>query len=357
MDGYAVRAADVTGASDTEPARLELQGEVRAGGTQDPAAVRPGCAVRIMTGAPVPSGADAVVPVEETDEDGGWVLVKAPAPLGAHIRRAGEDLETGDLMVAAGTELRPGEMALLAAMGCARISVHRRPRVSILVTGDELVPVDAEPGPGQIRDSNSVALRSLVEECGAEVAGAERVPDDLEATVAALQSAAARSDLVVSSGGVAVGRYDFIKPAVERLGRIDMWKVAMQPGKPVVLGEVAGVPFLGLPGNPVSIHVSFEQFVRPALRKMMGHRDLMRPTVIARLTDAATKKPGRKHFVRVFLEQIDGTWFATPTGPQGSHILSSLAGCDGVAVFPEAETRLEMGAEVDVEVWRLRGGD
>lgn len=354
MDGYAVLSADVSGASEDLPVSLELRGEVRAGDGDLPEVVA-GTAVRIMTGASLPFGADAVVPVEEADERGSKVLVRVAAEAGRHIRRAGEDLEAGDLLLAAGTQLRSGELGLLAAMGISPVPVHRRPRVAVLVTGDELVAVEQRPGPGQIRDSNSVALAALVTEAGAEVVLSERVPDDLDATVAALEAATA-ADLIVSSGGVAVGRYDFIKPAVEKLGRIDMWKVAMQPGKPVVLGDVSGVPFLGLPGNPVSIHVSFEQFVRPAIRKMLGYKQLSRPRVTARLTEAITKRPGRQHFVRIFLEHADDGWFATPTGPQGSHILSSLAGCDGVAIFPAEETHIEMGAEVEVEAWRFPGG-
>jgi molybdopterin molybdotransferase len=229
------------------------------------------------------------------------------------------------------------------------------PRVAVLVTGDELVPPEATPAPGEIRDSNSVALAALVVDAGAEVVGFPAVPDRREAVVEAFRAAAGSADLVLSSGGVAVGRYDFVKEVVEELGRIDLWRVAMQPGKPVVLGEVAGVPFLGLPGNPVSIHVGFEQFVRPAIRKMRGCRDLLRPRMPARLTETIEKKPGRLHFVRVRLAHSSEGWLATPTGRQGSHIQSSLIDCHGVAQFPADATRLEEGAEVTVEVWSLPG--
>jgi molybdopterin molybdotransferase len=347
MDGYAVRSADCSEA----PVELEVAGEVRAG---DPGEVKvlPGTAVRIMTGAPLPPGADGVVPVEQTEESDGRVLVKIVVGEGQHVRPAGDDIHAGDMVVAAGTEIGPGEVALLASLGLSPIRVVRRPRVAILVTGDELVPPEEDPAPGQIRDSNSLALRALVEGSGAEVAGVGSVPDDRAATVVAFETAARHADLVVSSGGVAVGRYDFVKEVVEELGAIDMWKVAMQPGKPVVLGNVKGTPFLGLPGNPVSIHVSFEQFVRPAIRRMRGCASLLRPTLRARLTEAIEKRPGRLHFVRVSLESSDEGWRATPRA-QGSHIQSSLVGVHGVARFALDETRLEAGAEVTVEVWTL----
>jgi molybdopterin molybdotransferase len=259
------------------------------------------------------------------------------------------------LLVGRGTELEAGELALLASMGVSPVEVHRRPRVAVLVTGDELVPPETDPAPGQIRDSNSVALDALVTAAGAEVVRLERVPDELSAVRESFEQAAAYADLVVSSGGVAVGKYDFVKAVVEELGRIELWRVAMQPGKPVVLGAIKDTPFLGLPGNPVSIHVGFEQFVRPAIRKMRGCAQLLRPTVRAALTSAIEKKPGRMHFVRVLLGASGGGWSATPTGPQGSHIQSSLIGCHGVARFSRDAVRLAAGEEVIVEVWRLPG--
>ncbi|MGH2695037.1 MAG: molybdopterin molybdotransferase MoeA, partial [Actinomycetota bacterium] len=269
MDGYAVRGDDAGEASESSPAELEIVGEVRAGEAGD-LKVLPGTAARIFTGAPVPPGADAVVPVEETEEFGGNVVVRGATPLGRNVRPAGDDLAEGDLLVRAGTELGSGELALLASMGFSPLPVHKAPKVAVLVTGDELVPPEVTPGPGRIRDSNSVALAALVNEAGGEVVPFGPVPDDRAAVVEAFARAGEVADLVVSSGGVAVGRYDFVKEVVAELGRIDLWKVAMQPGRPVVLGAIGDTPFLGLPGNPVSIHVSFEQFVRPAIRKMRG---------------------------------------------------------------------------------------
>lgn len=332
--------------------QLEVVGEVRAGA---PGAleVRAGTAARIMTGAPLPTGADAIVPVEETEEDDGVVAIRAVAPSGRHVRPAGDDVAEGDELVRAGMELGPGELALLASMGFSPIDVRRGPRVAIVVTGDELVPPESAPGPGQIRDSNSVALGALVRSAGGEAVPCAPVTDDLSATVEAFARAAKLCDLVISSGGVSVGRYDFVKMAIEELGRIDMWRVAMQPGKPVVLGAIGDTPFLGLPGNPVSIHIGFEQFVRPAIRKMRGCSSLLRPTLVATLEEAVHKSPGRLHFVRVRLAWRDGQWRATPTGRQGSHIQSSLVDCDGVARFEADAPVLNEGDDVVVEVWKL----
>ena len=350
MDGFAVRRDDVALASAEAPVRLRIVGESKAGAPAS-TSVEPGTAIRIMTGAAVPSGADSIVIVEDTVEEADEVVVRSPA--GAHIRRAGEALAAGSLAVPAGTELDAGSLALLAALGSSAVSVHRRPRVALLVTGDELASPDDDLAPGQIRDSNSVALRALARVAGAEVSFYARVPDDLEDTLALFERASRSADLLVSSGGVAVGRYDVVRDVVEKLGRIDLWRVAMQPGKPVVLGWVNEVPFLGLPGNPVSVHVSWEQFVRPALRKMLGATRLLRPRLTARLTEEVRKPRGRLHFVRVRLDREDGELVATPTGPQGSHIQPSLVGCDGLALFPLEEEVLSAGSEVTVEVWTL----
>ncbi len=237
MDGYAVRAADTRGAAPDSSVLLRVIGEVRAGEPGD-ISVSEGTAARIMTGAPVPKGADAIVPVEDTEESGTDVIVNAATELGRHVRPAGDDLKEGDLLVSAGSELGPGEMALLASMGISPVKVHRKPRVAVLVTGDELVPPEQTPQPGQIRDSNSVALVALITEAGGEPVLHPPVPDDRDGTKAAFAGAAEGADLVVSSGGVAVGRYDFVKEVIEELGSIDLWRVAMQPGKPVVLGSL-----------------------------------------------------------------------------------------------------------------------
>ena len=349
MDGYAVRASDIGGEL---PIELTVVGEVKAG---DPGEVEVGAgeAAPIMTGAPIPPGADAVVPVEDTEETAGRVLIKAAPPGGGHVRPAGEDVTEGQVLARPGTPIGPGELALIASLGLSPLRVYRRPRVAIVVTGDELVAPEEVPGPGQIRDSNSVALTALVHAAGGEPIIYRSVPDGLDETRDAFSTAAEGADLVISSGGVSMGRYDFVRDVIGELGRIDLWRVAMQPGKPVVLGAIGEVPFLGLPGNPVSIHIGFEQFVRPALRKMQGMTSVLRPTVRATLSEPLDKRPGRLHFVRVTLEHEDEGWIATPTGLQGSHIQSSLLNCHGVARFDIDESHLDAGAEVTVEVWSL----
>lgn len=348
MDGYAVRHADVR----QVPAVLPVVGEVRAGDAGDER-LPAGAVVRIMTGAPIPPGADAVVPVEDTEGSDTEVTIKVRPEPSAHIRPAGDDIQEGDIAVTAGTELGAGELALMASLGLSPVEVHRRPRIAILSTGDELVAPEDEPGPGEIRDSNSVALRALVMEAGgtAELIGPIR--DDRAAVYEAILGATEKADLIVSSGGVSVGKYDFVKDVIEELGSLEFWRVAMQPGKPVVSGRAGNVPFLGLPGNPVSIHVGFEQFVRPAIRKMRGSTQLLRPTILARLASRIEKKPGRLHFVRVRLRFSDGGIVAEPTGAQGSHIQSSLVDCHGVARFDIDRDVLEAGDPVTVEVWRL----
>lgn len=355
MDGYAVRRRDVEDATRERPVVLRLVGEVRAGDAATLHIDRGSCA-RIMTGAAIPPGGDAVVPVEVATEDDGEVAVLAVPPGHGHIRPAGDDVAAGDLVVRSGTEVRAAEAAMLASLGISPVHVRAAPRVAIVVTGDELVDVEVDPAPGQIRDSNSFALRALVLEAGAEPQVFRAVGDDLAGVTNVLRDAAGAGDLVVSAGGVSVGRYDFVKEAVERLGSVDLWRVAMQPGKPVVWGRVGDRPLLGLPGNPVSVHIGFEQFVRPVIRKMRGCSEFLRPVVRATLTERLRKKPGRLHFVRVALEFNGETLLAKPLGKQGSHIQSSLLGCDGVARFHIERTELEAGDVVEVEVWRVPGG-
>ena len=348
MDGYAVRSDDVRKGGVT----LRLTGEVRAAPGQPPR-VEPGTTVRIMTGGAVPPGADAIAPIEIATEDSSVVTIDEAIGAGAHVRAAGEDLATGEVAVPAGTELDAGSLAVLASLGIAEVEVVARPRVAILVTGDELVGVGDEVQPGQIRDSNSIALGALVTEAGGSITSIRRVPDEYGAARAMFESAAAEADLIVSSGGVSVGRYDLVKKIVEELGETGFWRVAMKPGKPVLAGRVGSVPFLGLPGNPVSVHVSFEQFVRPAIRKLRGCRALFRPVLAARLASEVHHHPGRLELVRVRLSRDDEGWVATPTGPQGSHIQSSLVATDGLARIPLEADTLPAGSRVAVEVWRL----
>ena len=347
MDGYAVSSGDVAAPGTTLP----LSGEVRAGMTQ--AELAPGSTVRIMTGAPVPPGADAIVPLEVARERNGEVTFETPAKPGAFIRRAGEDLHEGAVAVPAGTELDAGALALVAATGRAEVAVFPRPRVAVLVTGDEIVGASESMEPGQIRDTNSVALTALVGEAGGLVERVRRVPDDYDTAIAEFRGAA-DADLIVSSGGVSVGRYDLVKRVVDELGETHFWRVAMKPGKPVVLGRIGSTPFLGLPGNPVSVHVGFEQFVRPAIRKLRGCRTFSRPTITAHLTTDVPHQPGRLELVRVRLARDGKDWTATPTSrAQASHIQSSLIDTHGVARVPLDADVLPAGTEIEVEVWRL----
>ena len=305
----------------------------------------------------LPPGADAIAPIEIATEDDDAVTIHEEVRSGAHVRRAGGDLRAGATAVAAGTELDAGSLAVLASLGFHEIDVIGRPRVAILVTGDELVDATADVGPGQIRDSNSIALAALVSDAGGVVSSSRRVPDDLDAARALFASAGDEADLIVSSGGVSVGRYDLVKSIVEELGATDFWRVAMKPGKPVLSGRVGDVPFLGLPGNPVSVHVSFEQFVRPAIRKLRGCLELFRPTLDARLGAEVHHHAGRLELVRVRLTRDAQGWIATPTGPQGSHVQSSLVATDGVARIPVDAGTLPSGSPVVVEVWRLPPDD
>ena len=388
MDGFAVRSADVAGASDARPVRLRVTGEVAAG--HEPAhAVEAGTAMRITTGAMVPPGADAVVPVEDTDAPAGVadlpaaVAIRVPAERGANVRRAGDDVRRGDRVLEPGRLVGPAAIALAAAAGAATFEVHRRPRVGILATGDELTPPGEPLGPGRIHDSNSTALLAQARSAGATATSFGIAPDDPAILRARLAAAIAASDVVVLSGGVSVGAHDHVRDAFEALGEVAFWRVAIQPGKPLAFGrttagrggEHAGgdradadrpVALFGLPGNPVSAFVTFELFVRPLLRVLLGHvppagtlvphAAAARRRVTARLAAPVTKSPGRRAFLRVMLEpdpSEPGRLLARPAGGQGSHVLSALAAADGLAVVPESVSGLPAGDEV--EVWVLEG--
>lgn len=382
MDGFAVRAADVEGASPASPRRLRVVGEAAAGHAAS-VTVEPGTAVRILTGAPVPAGADAVVPVEETDaydrpisQATGqpaplpeWVEVRRPAVAGAHIRRLGSDLHEGFPLLAAQQVVGPAGLAIAAAGGHATLPVHAVPRVALLATGDELVEPGAALGPAQIPDSNSIGLAGQAREAGAQVRNLGIAADSVEDVFGRLASALEWADVVVVSGGVSVGAHDVVKEAFEQIGRLELWRVAVQPGKPLAFARAARpssaeesslrapeLLLFGLPGNPVSSFVTFELFVRPVLRRLAGHRDLSgRAVVRATLTQPASKDPRRRAFLRVRLsfDEATGEWQASLAGGQSSHVLSALAAADGLAIVPEDVETLMPGAVV--EVIRLSG--
>jgi molybdopterin molybdotransferase len=359
MDGFAVRAQDVVGASRSDPVELRVIGEAAAGSASS-GAVEPDTAIRILTGAPLPEDADTVVPVEETDAPHGVaalperVSIFAPRTPGAHIRRAGSDLREGYPLLPAGTLMSAAALAVAAAGGHAQISVHRRPRVAVLATGDELAPIGEKPGRDQIPDSNSVGLVAQAQEAGAEAKSIGIARDHLQDVVRHLRQGIEWADVVIVSGGVSVGAHDVVKDAFAEVGHVDLWRVAVQPGKPVAFGRSGSVLLFGLPGNPVSSFVTFELFVRPILRRMCGHADVIgRDIVTARLLDDVSKSAGRRAFLRVQLARGDDAgWTARLSGKQDSHVLSGLAASDGLAVVSEDDDSLAAGAEV--EVIRLR---
>jgi molybdopterin molybdotransferase len=341
MDGYAVRSADTFGAAPNSRVSLRLVGEVPAGHVYS-GTVEPGEAVRILTGAAVPDGADSVIAQELTEVSGGMVWALAETPVGANIRPAGDDVAQGDLLVLAGSELGPAEIALLAALGVHPVRVTRRPRIGILSTGDELAPLGETPAPGQIRESNAFYLAAAVEKAGGVPVLLGVARDQADEIRGRLQ-AAGGCDLILSSGGVSVGDYDLVKQILSEEGAIHFWRVRMRPGKPLAFGLLGGAPFLGLPGNPVSAAVTFELFGRPAIRKLLGCRQLERTSVDVVLEGEDIERADRRHFVRARLQSRDGTLFATTTGSQGSHRLSSLVGATALLVVMEGEGSVHAG--------------
>ena len=356
MDGYAVHSVDVA----RTPVRLLVVGEVAAGYVSE-VVVGSSQAVRIMTGAPVPDGADTVVRFEDTRRDGNWVeILKAPPP-GANVRQAGEDVRAGQAVLQPGQVLRPQEIGMLAAVGRVEVAVVRRPRVAILATGDEIVPPDQSPGPGQIRDANSYTVAAQVRAFGGLplLLGVAR---DREALVrqGMREALAQRADFIITSGGVSIGDFDLVKQVLAAEGKMHFWSLNMKPGRPLAFGQIRppsrwggvgggdGVPLLGLPGNPVAAMISTELFGRPALLKMQGFTKRSRPTIQARLTQPIARKDGRRHYLRVRLLETDAGYEAALTGDQGSGILNSLVQADGLAIIPEECDHLLAGAEVKV---------
>lgn len=350
MDGYAVRAEDLAGASPDRPVRLPIVADVPAG---HPAIgeVAVGTAVRITTGAMLPRGADTVVPVEDTDDHarGASELLTAvtfyAAPRrGAHVRTAGSDVPHGAQVLRQGVLIRPAEIALLSAVGHSRVAVCRRPRVALLATGDELVAPEQQPGPGQIRNVNEYSTAALVLRYGGVPLLLGIARDHVDNVTAKLEEAIGqRADLIVASAGVSVGAYDVVKDAVRAQGSIDLWKVRMRPGKPIAFGHYRRVPFFGLPGNPVSAMMTFEQFVRPALRLMGGFTTWQKPTITVTLLEAI-ESDGRETYARAWVERDGDGWKARLSGGQGSNMLRSLARANALVIVPDGITHLAAGA-------------
>jgi molybdopterin molybdotransferase len=339
VDGYAVRAVDTVDA----PVRLRVVGEVAAGWSTD-RVVGEGEAIRIMTGAPMPAGADASVMVEDTERvDGDEVLVKVSVTTGASVRGVGEDVHVGTELFVVGTTVRPAIAGVLASVNARRVRVHRTPRVAVLSTGDELINDGSALQPGQIRESNKTMLLPLVAEAGCEAIDLGVVRDDEAALEAMLRDAAASYDAIVTSGGVSMGEYDVVKAVLSRIADMRWMQIAIKPAKPFAFGllEVQGrrTPIFGLPGNPVSSMVSFELFARPALRKMMGHTDLDRTTVLAVADQGLPRRAdGKTHYMRVFgAFGDDGRYHISSVGAQGSHQLAATSLADAVAIVPDGD--------------------
>ncbi|MGQ9572335.1 MAG: molybdopterin molybdotransferase MoeA [Dehalococcoidia bacterium] len=362
MDGYAVQAASTVGASPSTPVALRVVGELAAGYIFD-GEVTPDAAVRIMTGAPVPKGADAVVPFEDTEEavhrapttarriDERVRILKEARP-GDNIRRAGEDICQGQRVLAKGTVLRPAEIGVLASIGRTTVRVVRRPVVAVLSTGDELVEVGQPLPPGRIYDSNAYSLAALIQRYGGIPKMLGIAPDTVEALVHKIHQGL-DADMLLTSAGVSRGDYDMVKDVLAREGEIDFWTVAMKPGKPLAFGTFSSgqrrIPHIGLPGNPVSSMVSFELFARPAIFKMMGKTRWQKPTIRAVARERiVNRNDPRRYFARCVVSEEGGRYYATLTGPQGSGILSSMAAANALTVIPEDVDVVEPGEEITV---------
>jgi len=354
MDGYAVAAEDTRGASRDNPRALKVAEDLPAG-TAPARRVQRGTAARIMTGAPLPPGADAVVMVEETLALGrGEVEILREAEPGDNVRPAGEDIEAGVVALSPGLVLGPGELGLAAALGCATVVAIRRPSVAVLTTGSELVEPGEELKPGAIYNSNQAALAARVLSVGAKVAKCLHVEDEADAVERALRECA-DADIILTTGGVSVGEYDFVKVALERLGEIKFWKVLMKPGKPVAFGEVMGRPLFGLPGNPVSALVTFELLVAPALRRLAGHENCMPTTVKARLLTGLSHKPPRREYVQAVTQHGEDGYVVQPSQKRGSAMLTSTVGANSLVVIPEESTGVRAGEMVDVVLLACAG--
>ncbi len=353
MDGYALLASDIQNASQDNPISLSVIGDIAAGHWPD-ITLASGCAARIMTGAPIPPGATAVVPVEATDEL--WTNRDRPLPdrvkifrsvgAGDYIRPKGDDFSAGETILQRGHLIRPQEISVLATLGVSEVQVYRQAKVAILATGDELVAVDQPLTAGKIRNSNGYAQAAQVRAAGAIPISLGVAKDSAEAVREKLQAAIdAQVDVIISSAGVSVGAFDVVKDVLDSEGEVNFWRVKMRPGKPLAFGTYAGIPFFGRPGNPVSSMLSFDRFVRPALLKMMGHCDLERRQVEAVLTERI-QSDGRESYIRVILSQQDSQFAAIPTGEQGSHLITSLVKANGLLKIPEGVKVAEKGEKL-----------
>ncbi|MBI5746604.1 MAG: molybdopterin molybdotransferase MoeA [Nitrospirae bacterium] len=349
MDGYAVIFSDIRGASKKVPSAIKVIGEVPAG--RMPAVkIGRGEAVKIMTGAPMPEGADTVVRVEDTESTGSMVSIFKECESGENIRRRGEDVKNGDLVIEKGKKIRPAEIGMIASVGRAFIYVHQRPRVAVMSTGDEIADLDEELSPEKIINSNSYALRSLAMDAGCIPALLGIARDNKEDLTRRLRDGLT-SDVILISGGVSMGDYDFVKDVLAEMGmEMKFWKVSMKPGQPLAFGTIKGKPVFGLPGNPVSAMVSFYQFVMPALKKMGGQKALYLNTIDALSDENLEVKKGRTYFIRAVIDVRGGVYHARSTGDQGSGILTSMVRANGLIVIPEDSGPVKAGDKVKVQL-------
>jgi len=346
MDGYAVRARDVAQASAAQPVRLRVLGEIRAGAAP-PGSVQPQTALRIMTGAMIPDGSDAVVRVEDTAEHDGTVDVRVPVAAGTSLRAAGSDLHRGDLLATAGRVVKPGLIGVLASAGRAAVQCVRRPRVLVLTTGDELREPGEALGPGQITNTNRYTLLAAVQDAGGIVIDAGVARDERGDLIERL-GAAGDADLVVTTGGVSMGAYDLVRGLLEEREAVRFWQVALRPGKPLMFATIGGVPLIGLPGNPVSTLVAFELFVRPALLKLQGRTDLERPRLTAIAEEQLHNPPHLEQYFRGIARHDGARLLVRLTGDQGSHVLRSMADANCLIVVPLGTSEVAAGSPVEI---------
>ncbi|WP_243372608.1 gephyrin-like molybdotransferase Glp [Geotalea sp. SG265] len=345
MDGFAVRAGDCQ----APQTLLKVTGYIPAGAIAT-SAVEAGCAIRIMTGAPIPPGADAVVPVEETEEDADSVKILEPVKARQHIRFAGEDIKTGDRVLAAGTAITPSAINMLASLGTALLPVFRRVRVAIVSTGDELVELGGQIGKGQIINSNALSLAAAVKEIGGEPVIVGIARDNRESHLHILQQGL-QADVLITSAGVSAGDRDLVREILTELGAEQLfWKVDIKPGRPTAFAMKANTPIFSLPGNPVSSMITFEELVKPALLKMMGRKQVIAPLFKATLTEEIRKKPGRLHFLRVALERGKDGYLASSSGNQETGIVKTMIQADGLAMLPPDKALFAAGEQVDVHI-------
>jgi molybdopterin molybdotransferase len=352
MDGYAVRAADVAGASADKPVPLDVL-EVLAANRPAKGSVGPGQAMKIMTGAPIPPGADAIVMVEQTRSEGGKVWIKRPSAKGEHFRVAGGDIRRGAVALRAGTRLSPAHVGMLASLGYPDVPVIRRPRVGILATGDEIIAPSEALKPGKVRNANSYTLLGLAQDAGAEPRLLGIAPDDRAALKRTLESGLAEHDILITSGGVSMGDFDFVKPLADEIGvRVHYRAINIKPGKPVVFGSRGNSLFFGLPGNPVSSMVTFMQLVRPAILRQMGHAETGLRTLYAPAAHPLKKTDDKRHFLRAVLHPApEGGLQVRLTGDQGSGLLSSMGYANCFVILDEQAQHVAAGQPVEVQLF------